>query len=187
MSASFSDTLQPGKAPVNSFGSVILRAGFTIVSISTRYSLNWRIYMVKKTTGPLYDLLIPYSAFPIFFSHLHQLLAKIWISGCYNSLWDGRRTYMQCGRCGLRSFLAIYTDLDGTMSRRTSQTTMLLAIGRVVDSSWSFLELASTFFLKNLTHNLHISFATEWFVDVCNVPGWRRALSVRDTLRVFIQ
>ena len=80
---------------------------------------------------------------------------------------------MQCGRCGLRSFLAIYTDLDGTMSRRTSQTTMLLAIGRVVDSSWSFLELASTFFKKILTHNLHISFATEWFVDVCNVPGWR--------------
>ena len=143
--------------------------------------------MVKKTTSPLYDLLVPYSAFPIFFSHLHHLLAKIWISGCYNSLWDGRRTYMQCGRCGLRSFLAIYTDLDGTMSRRTSQTTMLLAIGRVIDSSWSFLELASTFFLKILTHNLHVSFATEWFVDVCNVPGWRRALSVRDTLRVFIQ
>ena len=51
---------------------------------------------------------------------------------------------MQCGRCGLRSFLAIYTDLDGTMSRRTSQTTMLLAIGRVVE----FPRACQYFFLK---------------------------------------
>ena len=38
-----------------------------------------------------------------------------------------------------------------------------------LNSSWSFL-VSTFFFLTQLHRNLHISFTTEWFVDICSSP-----------------